>query len=58
MERSNTRCVFDLTNELHNSVTALYEHMSDKEFDDALAVIEGMIEQLRHVKSNITSYEI
>lgn len=58
MEGKISYYVFTLTNDLHNSVAELYESMCDEEHEKSKEIINKLIDELRHVKSNLDKYEI
>lgn len=55
MEENKIKSIDHLTNELHDSVTELYEELMGEDDKESVRVIDTLILQLRDLKNNIVN---
>lgn len=53
MEENKIKSVNHLTNELHDSITELYEELMEENDEESVKVIDKIILRLRDLKNNI-----
>jgi len=58
MDRIKAKSISKITENLHDETNKIYEALMDSEFKEAEESIDGMIESLKHLKTNMKQNEV
>jgi len=58
MDKNSAKSINTITTNLHDDVDKLFEDLMDEDFASAGKALDSMMESIKHLKTNIKTYEI